>query len=274
MEWETRALLFFCSPFLVPCTGSVLHLRGGLVRQDGGCIMSWGGFTVRFTTSALSLCLSPLNVPLCSKAAKSLLTGKLWTHRELIRVSARLGICMWIGCGCIPGLLMSFTPQCLRLLSSETSHCHRCMSRRTLCMSLYTVRKSRINAARGVIFRWVTFQSLSRNSDCSILMCTLRKQELRLSFLHDLWCTTLFIPDWSVKIGQQLQQRRICFSVSSLRQNSFLLVYPYAVIWNGCCWGGGEWMLKERVNLMWKCRLRRIYPFEKRPFHLFCWFIP
>lgn len=38
--------------------------------------------------------------------------------------------------------------------------------------------------------------------------------------------------------------------------------------------GGGERMLEKRVNLMWKCRLSRIYPFEKRPFHLFCWFIP
>lgn len=148
LRWnEKQEPAFFCLFFLVPCTsaGSVLHLRGGLGRQDGGCIMSWGGFTVRFATSSLSLCLSPLNVPLHSKAAKSLLTGKLWTHRELIRVSARLAICMWIGCGCIPGLFMSFTPQCLRLLSSETSHCHRCMLERNICTSLYTARISAIN---------------------------------------------------------------------------------------------------------------------------------
>lgn len=121
---------FFCPLFLIPCTSaaSVLHLRGRLGRKDGGCIVSWGGFTVRFATSSLS----PLNVPLRSKAAKSLLTGKLWTHRELIRVNARLAIYMWIGCGCITGLFMSYTPQCLGLLSFETSHCHRCMLGRNI----------------------------------------------------------------------------------------------------------------------------------------------
>lgn len=105
MEWKTKAPLFYVSffSFLVPLPA----LWGGLGHQDGGCIMSWGGFTVRFASSSLSL--SPLNVLLHSKASKSLLTGKLWTHRELIRVSARLAICMWISCGCIPGLFMSFT---------------------------------------------------------------------------------------------------------------------------------------------------------------------
>lgn len=115
---------FLLSPVLIPRTsGSVLHLRGGLGPQDGGCIMSWGGFTVRFATRPLYLCPSLLNVPLLSKATKSLLTWKLWTHGELIRVSARRAICMWIGRGCIPGLFMSFTPQCLGLLSPLTSHC-------------------------------------------------------------------------------------------------------------------------------------------------------
>lgn len=144
---RNKSAAFLLSPFSFPCTspGPVLHLRGGLAWQDGGCIMSWGGFTVRFTTSSLSLRLSPLNVPPLWKAAKSLLTGKLWTHRELIRVSARLAICMWIGCGCIPGLFMSFTPQCLRLLASKTSCCHRCMSVRNNCLPLYTTRKSDID---------------------------------------------------------------------------------------------------------------------------------
>lgn len=148
LRWnEKQECCFLLSPFshsLYTSIGCVLHLWGGLGRQDGGCIMSWGGFTVRFATSSLSLCLSPLNVPLHSKAAKSLLTWKLWTHRELIRVSARLAICMWIGCGCIPGLFMSFTPQCLGLLSSQTSHCHRYM----LGRNPYTAIKSAIVIAR------------------------------------------------------------------------------------------------------------------------------
>lgn len=153
---RNKRAAFFCPLFLLPCTsfGSVLHLLGGLGRQDGGCIMSWGGFTVRFATSSLSLCLSPLNVPLHSKAAKSLLTGKLWTQRELIRVSTMLAICMWIGCGCIPGLFMSFTPQCLRLLSSETSHCHRCMLGRNICTFWHTARKSTIDASNNQLGKW------------------------------------------------------------------------------------------------------------------------
>lgn len=51
---EKRVLLSFVSFFLTPCSSSVLHLQG-LGQQDGGCIMSRGGFTVRLATSSLSL---------------------------------------------------------------------------------------------------------------------------------------------------------------------------------------------------------------------------
>lgn len=39
---RNKSAAFFCLLFLVPwtSTGSVLHLRGGLGQQDGGCIMS------------------------------------------------------------------------------------------------------------------------------------------------------------------------------------------------------------------------------------------
>lgn len=148
-----KSAAFLCLLYLVPCTdaGSVLPLWGGLARRDGGRIVSCRSFTVRFATSSASpslfhsLSVPPLNVLLHSKASKSLLTGKLWTHRELIRVNARLLICMWISCGCIPGLFMSFT-RCLGLPSFETSHCRRCVLRENTCVCVY--RKSASNAPR------------------------------------------------------------------------------------------------------------------------------
>lgn len=44
------------------------------------------------------------------------------------------------------------------------------------------------------------------------------------------------------------------------RKPGFLVLHGWVKKW-------GEGKLQERVNLMWKCRLSRIYPFEKRPFH-------
>lgn len=73
-------------------------------------------------------------------------------------------------------------------------------------MSLYTVRKCCINAARGVILvSSLYLEILILILILPFLLCILCNQELRISFLHDFWCKTLFIPDWSLKIGQELR---------------------------------------------------------------------
>lgn len=46
--------------------------------------------------------------------------------------------------------------------------------------------------------------------------------------------------------------------------SSVPLLFIYGTAWSRLLRGGEEGMLRQRVNLMWKCRLSRIYPFEKK----------
>lgn len=75
---EEKGAAFLCVAFPL---SSLLHLQG-LGPQDGGGIMSRGGFTVRSAARFLFLPLPHSMYAFHPQRPKSLLTHKLWSHTE------------------------------------------------------------------------------------------------------------------------------------------------------------------------------------------------